>query len=448
MLSAESFLTASLRNAPQGQAITRILATSIRAVEPGAAVERFVHGSGSIVYVAGREYDLTNYRHVNLLGFGKAAVAMCSILARILEEHLHAGLAITKHATAIPDVPFTVLEGDHPIPGSVSLLAGQKMDEFLSALAPEDLLFCLVSGGGSALVTTPLEGISLNDIQVLTNYLLVSGARIDEINGLRRRLERFKGGGLVRAANGAAIISLILSDVPGNALEAIASGPTAPDPLTRNEALNILEKYELSKKIPASILTALRLSPETPKPGDPVFGKVQNVLVGSNLQAARAAIGQARKEGFNPYLLPMDLQGDVRQAALELVTFLRQAKKTRHPVAPPACVVVGGETTVKVRGNGLGGRNTELALASVTGLADIPGVMLISLATDGEDGTTDAAGAVVTSATYQRAAGMNLHPDDYLDRNDSYTFFASLNDLLMPGPTGTNVNDLVFLFVL
>jgi len=440
-------MTSSLREALQGQAIARILAASIRAVEPGAAIRRFVHRAGSFMDVAGREYDLSNYRYVNLLGFGKASLTMCSTLAGILGERLHAGLAIPKHAPALSSFPFTVLAGDHPIPGMRSLEAGQRVSEFVSSLGPEDLLTCLVSGGGSALVTTPLESISLNDIQVFTQLLLACGARIDEINGLRRRLEYFKGGGLVRAVNGASIISLILSDVVGNAFEAIASGPTAPDPITRQEALTILEKYRLSERIPTSILTALRHSPETPKPGDPIFGRVQNVLVGSNLLAAQAAIAQARKEGFHPHLLPMDLQGDVRRAASELVAFLRQVKITRNPVAPPACIVVGGETTVKVTGNGIGGRNTELALASVTGLADIPGVMLISLATDGEDGPTDAAGAAVTGTTYRRAAGMNLHPDAYLERNDSYTFFARLDDLLKPGPTGTNVNDLVFLFV-
>lgn len=441
-------MTSSLRNAPQGQAITRILAASIHAVEPGTALERFVHRSGSYLHVAGRKYDLSHFRHVNVLGFGKAALAMSSRLTVILGEHLHAGLAIIKHATATPDLPFTVLEGDHPIPGAASMRAGIRMSEFVSSLTPEDLLICLVSGGGSALVASPLNGISLYDLQVLTSLLLLSGARIDEMNSLRRRLERFKGGGLVRAANGATIVSLILSDVVGSALEVIASGPTAPDPLTRQEALAILEKYELLDRIPVSIMTALRESPETPKPGDIIFGKVQNVIVGSNQLAAQAAIAQARKEGFRTYLWPMDLQGDVRQAALDLVTFLRQVKITGHPVPSPACIVAGGETTVKVIGNGIGGRNSELALVSVTGLADMPAVMLVSLATDGEDGPTDAAGAVVTGATYQRAAGMNLHPDDYLARNDSYTFFSRLDDLLKPGPTGTNVNDLVFLFTL
>jgi glycerate 2-kinase len=448
MLSAESFLTASLRLAPEGESITRILAASIRAVEPGAAVERFVRRSGDILNVAGCEYHLADFRSVRLLGIGKASVAMSTRLAGILGDRLEAGLVITKHAPAAPDFSFTILEGGHPIPDARSLQAGQKTLEFISTLGPNDLLFCLISGGGSALVTTPLEGISLEDMQALTASLLACAARIDEINTLRRRLDQIKGGGLVRLSNGASIASLILSDVVGSPLEAIASGPTAPDPMKRTDALALVKKYGLGDKIPASILAALEQAPETPKPGDPIFEKVRNVIVGSGLLAAQAALTQAGAEGFHPYLLRIDLQGEARQAAFELATFLRQAKQTGDPVPRPACIVVGGETTVILQGKGKGGRNTELALAAVTELTDFPGAMLVTLATDGEDGSTDAAGAVVTDDTFRRATRLALQPDDFLYRNDSYSFFAALDDLLKPGPTGTNVNDLVFLFVL
>jgi glycerate 2-kinase len=447
MLSAESFLTSSLRSAAGGESIARILAASIRAVEPGAAVAHFVRRDGNVLTVSDRAYDLKSFRRMAILGIGKASVAMAEALAGILGPPLEIGLVITKHASAIPEFPFTILEGGHPIPDEHSLEAGKKTIEFVSSLGPGDLLFCLISGGGSALVSTPLEGLSLEDMQAFTSALLACGARIDEINSLRRRLERLKGGGLVRASNGATIVSLILSDVVGNPLEAIASGPTAPDPMTRSDALAVLEKYGLRGRVPASILAALEQAPETPKPDDPIFKSVQNVIVGSNLLAAEAALTQAGMEGFHPYLLGIDLQGEARQAAFELATFLRKAKKTGDPVPPPACIVAGGETTVTLRGKGKGGRNTELALAAVTELADVPDVMLVTLATDGEDGPTDTAGAVVTGETYRQAAGMSLHPDNFLCRNDSYTFFAELDDLLKPGPTGTNVNDLVFLFV-
>ena len=215
---------------------------------------------------------------------------------------------------------------------------------------------------------------------------------------------------------GATVISLILSDVVGNSLEAIASGPTAPDPSTFANSLTILAKYGLDPRVPTSVLHSLRTSPETPKPGDPLFAKVQNVIVGGNLQAAQAALTQADLEGFHPYLLSANLQGEARQAAFELATFLRQAHLAGDPVPAPACIVAGGETTVTLQGDGKGGRNTELALAAVSELADFPGVMLVTLATDGEDGPTDAAGAVVMGSTFRRAAELGLHPGHFLER--------------------------------
>jgi glycerate 2-kinase len=470
MLSAESFWTSSLRLASEGGRVTRILAAAIAAVEPGAAVKRFVQRDGEMLIISGRVYDLQSFRRVVLLGLGKASVAMSEALAETLGARLQSGLVITKHvpkserilkppasspegASAMsPDIQvrangIEIVAGGHPVPDEGSLEAGKKTIELVSSLGPNDLLFCLISGGGSALVTAPVDGVSLEDIQMSTSALLACGARIDEINTLRRRLDKIKGGGIAQMTKGATIVSLILSDVVGSPLEAIASGPTAPDPATRSEALSILAKYGLEESIPSSILYSLRTSPETPRLGDPIFEKVQNVIVGSNLQAAQAALTQAEAEGFHPYLLRTDLQGETRVSAVELATLLRQAWKTGDPAPRPACIVAGGETTVTLKGNGKGGRSTELALAAVSELAGFPGVMLITLATDGEDGPTDAAGAVVTGETFRRAAGLGLHPELFLERNDSYSFFSALNDLLKPGPTGTNVNDLVFLFV-
>ncbi|MEZ0397234.1 MAG: DUF4147 domain-containing protein [Anaerolineales bacterium] len=449
MIPAESFLTETLRLHPQGQAVARILAAAVNAVEPGAAVRRFALRTGQSLTVAGQSYDLASFRRVCLLALGKAAAPMAAALADLLGERLTAGLVVTKHAASGGRLAgLTVLEGDHPVPGPRSLEAGERILEFVSALGSGDLLFCLISGGGSALAAAPLPGVALADLQALTGALLACGARIDEINALRRRLDRLKGGGLVRLAGGATVIGLILSDVVGSPLEAIASGPTAPDPSRRAEALAVLSKYKLHKKIPASVLHSLRTSAETPKAGDPLFASVQNVIIGSNLTAAQAALKQAEAEGFHPYLLRTDLQGEARQAGFELATQLRQAWQTGDPVPPPACLVAGGETTVSLRGGGRGGRNTELALSAVTELAGFPGVLLVTLASDGEDGPTEAAGAVVTGETFRRAAALGLHPVEYLERNDSYSFFAALGDLLKPGPTGTNVNDLVFLFTL
>jgi glycerate 2-kinase len=451
MISGESFQANSLEVHPQGAAIQRILAAAVNSVEPGVAVRRVISREGGTLLVGGDNLDLTNYRNIYLLGIGKASPAMSITMADILGETLLAGLVVCKYAP-LDNIPtkfhtkLRSLEGGHPIPDEDSLRAGEEAVQFLSHLEPSDLLFCLISGGGSALVTEPVEGVTLADLQTLTAAMLACGATINEINSLRRRFDKLKGGGVARLANGAKIISLVLSDVVGNHLEAIASGPTAPDPVTRVEARAILRLYDLEGKLPNSILQSLDYLPETPKPGDALFENVQTILVGSNLVAAQGALRQAEEEGFHPYLLRTDLEGEARQAAFTLATYLRQAKKTGDPVPSPACIIAGGETTVTVTGTGKGGRNTELALAAVNELADFPGVMLVTLATDGEDGPTDAAGAVVTGDTYRRARELGMQAGEYLGRNDSYRFFEALGDLLKPGPTGTNVNDLTFLF--
>ena len=446
MIPAESFWTHSLRKLPEGRAITRILAAAIQAVEPGEAVRRYVHRQEDTLTIAGLSYDLSAFSRVHLLGIGKASLPMAEALAELVGHHLIDGLVVTKHSPMASQFPFPIIQGGHPVPDERSLLAGTKVIEFVSGLRPDDLLFCLISGGGSSLVTAPAEGVTLADMQLLTSELLSCGARIDEINLLRRHLDRVKGGGLTVFANHATIVSLILSDVVGNPLEAIASGPTAPDPMTKADARAVIAKYNLRGVIPASIKVVLDNSSETPKPDDLIFENVQNVLVGSNLLAAQAALRQATEESFHPYLMRTDLQGEARETAFELATFLRQASRTGNPIPCPACIVAGGETTVTLTGTGKGGRNTELALAAVNELADFPNVMLVSLATDGEDGPTDAAGAVVTGDTFRRATGLGLHGGEYLEQNDSYSFFASLDDLLKTGPTETNVNDLIFLF--
>ncbi|MCX7753975.1 MAG: DUF4147 domain-containing protein, partial [Anaerolineales bacterium] len=390
--------------------------------------------------------------------------------------------------------------GGHPIPDQNSLLAGQKARAFVSGLTECDLLICLISGGGSALMSAPRQGISLDELQQLTRSLLACGARIDEINILRRHLDELKGGGLARLAAPARVVSLILSDVVGNSLETIASGPTAPDPSTRADALMVLQKYGLTKSISPAILQTLQNAPETPKPGEPLFARVQNVIAGSNRLAAEAALEQAICEGFHAHFLGDDWQGEAREIARRLCAFLhfipfaRQSRGEGTPPlplgegrgegtpplplgegrgegAPPLplgegrgegalplplgegtgvranfCLIAGGETTVTLRGNGRGGRNQELALAAVRELSQFSGSLLITLATDGEDGPTDAAGAVVSPETFARGLELGLDPDLFLENNDSYTYFSALDDLIKIGPTGTNVNDLTFLF--
>jgi hydroxypyruvate reductase len=359
---------------------------------------------------------------------------------------LVAGLAVTKFASYAAPHPYAVIEGGHPVPDALSLHAGERVLEFVSSLREEDTLVCLISGGGSALVTAPY--VPLEDLQALTSLLLSSGAPIDEINTLRRQLDRIKGGGLVRATK-ARIISLILSDVIGNPLEAIASGPTAPDPTTKVDAIEILKKYNIEKEVPKSILAILFSVPSlifpTGDSGESIHRRVQNIIIGDNELAARAALEQAGKEGFQAEILTNELQGEARAVGRDLAHRLRLDSSTR---TRPFCRIAGGETTVTIQGDGKGGRNQELALAAVEELASLQDVLLIALATDGEDGPTHAAGAVVTGESAPRAKALGLDAADHLSRNDAYPFFEKLGDLLKTGPTGTNVNDLVLLCLL
>jgi hydroxypyruvate reductase len=436
---------------PRGEAVRRILATAINAVAPGEAVRRFVRREADRLYIGTpgstpRVYELDQTGRVLVFGLGKAAAAMTASLVELLADQNLRGLLVVKHPLAAIPQGFVQVVGGHPVPNAGSLLAGEKLKEFLENITASDLLICLISGGGSALISSPCPGVALEDLQALTALLLGCGARIDEINTLRRHLDSIKGGGLARLAAPARVISLILSDVVGSPLEAIASGPTVPDPSSRQAALAILEKYDLTARTPPAVLSALQTANETPKPGSKLFEPVQNVIVGDNLLAAQAALGQARQEGFNPFYLRGDLQGEARVAALELCQNLRSALRTGQPVARPFCILAGGETTVTLRGGGRGGRNQELALAAAVELADLPDCLLVSLATDGEDGPTDAAGAVVGPETLRMAAQAGLQTQTYLENNDAYTYFKRLGDLLKPGPTGTNVNDLIFLF--
>jgi hydroxypyruvate reductase len=428
--------------------VARILAAAINAVEPATAVHRAVQRDGNWLTIAGHPHDLRDYRRVAGISIGKAGWGMAAALGEILGDKLDTGLIVTKHAGTPPSPRWTVLEGGHPIPDEKSLLAGRRALDLASSLTRNDLLVCLISGGGSALVAVPVEGVSLDDLRALTASLLACGAPVGEINTLRRTLDQVKGGGLARAANGATIVSLILSDVVGNPLEAIASGPTVPNPTSAVEALAVLEKYQLQGRLPASITGHLRSAPASEPPGAIEAVHDSAYIIASSIHAAQAALGQAEAEGLRPYLLRTDLQGEAREAALELTNTLRWAALQDEPVARPACLVATGETTVTLRGDGRGGRNTELALAAAINLADFPGVMVVSLATDGEDGPTDAAGAVVSGETWGRARALGLDPSDYLNRNDSYSFFAALDDLIKPGPTGTNVNDLVLMIAL
>jgi glycerate 2-kinase len=446
------FQTHSLASIEEGAQVREILAAAIGAVDPAMAVHRNVKRSGDRLAIGEHTYPLSDYRRVLVAGAGKAGAPMAKAIEPIMRDHLDSGIVIVKGGYAGETSPrIKILEAGHPVPDRRGVEGTEQIVDLLKSTGEDDLVICLISGGGSALLTLPAEGIQLEQIQTLTSDLLASGADINEINTLRKHLDQVKGGKFARLAAPARVVSLILSDVVGDPLDVIASGPTVPDTSTFQDAIQVLSRYDLQDKAPLEIIEHLKRGlraeiAENPRPGDPIFKNVQNAIIGGNLLAAQAAVEKAGELGFNALLLTTYLQGEARQVGRTLAAVGRQLAATGHPLQRPACVVIGGETTVTIQGDGLGGRNQEMALGAVEDLAGLEKVCLVCLASDGGDGPTDAAGAIVTGETFSRAIDLGLNLEDYLARNDSYHFFKALDDLLVTGPTRTNVNDLAFLF--
>lgn len=434
------FSTKTMATHPQKEKVLEILSSAIQSVEPANAVRNFVQRDDDFLLVNHKTYDLSQYDRIYIIAIGKAARAMSEAVSLILGDRLTRAFVVPKQMFSSSDNRFEIIAGGHPVPNQNSILAGQMIETACQNFAANDLVFCLISGGGSALVTLPVQGLPLSDLQTLTSLLLASGARIDEINTLRRHLDGIKGGGLARMIAPASLVSLILSDVVNSPLETIASGPTAPDPSTLSDALRVLEKYQLLAKVPDSILNSLQNGVETLKQDDPIYDHVQNVLIADNFLAAKAAGEQAQNSGLKVVHLGNSWQGEARKVASELCNILKTYPE--HNL----CLIAGGETTVTISGQGSGGRNQELALAAVPELAGISDVLLVTLATDGEDGPTDAAGAIVSGSTAQQALDAGLSVTYCLKNNDSYHFFEQIGDLIKIGSTGTNVNDLTFLF--
>jgi hydroxypyruvate reductase len=428
---------------------------ALAAVEPGAAVRRQVQLEGSRLTIAGQTYDLAEFERIWVVGCGKAATAMAAALYGIVGDQLSGGVVVTKygHADSSLDTgPVSVVEAGHPLPDNAGVDGTRRLADLLAGTTERDLVLAVISGGGSALMTLPAEGLALEDVQATTELLLRSGATIVELNTLRKHLSQVKGGGLARLAAPAAVASLVLSDVVGDPLDTIASGPLSPDPTTFADAWRVLERYDLVERTPPAVRQRLQAGledriPETPKAGDSVFERVQNTIVASNRLAAEAAVEMAQARGLHALLLSTFVEGEAREVGRVAAGLARELATYDRPVPQPACLVWGGETTVTVRGEGKGGRNQELALAAARALAGLRGVLLVALGTDGTDGPTDAAGAVVTGETISRARELDLDAGKYLQDNNSYVFFDALDDLIRTGPTGTNVNDLLFLYV-
>lgn len=435
----------------QRERVLPILSAALEAVDPYAAVARALVRADNQLRIGDRTYDLGRIERVLVVGAGKAGAPMARAVEDVLGDRIAAGAVNVKRGHVEPTRVIQLQEAGHPIPDEAGVDGTRRIVELLRSAGPRDLVICLISGGGSALLQLPAEGISLADIQHVTDLLLRAGATINELNTVRKHLSQVTGGGLARLAQPAPLVALLLSDVVGNPLDVIASGPTVPDTSTFADAIAILERFDLWSQVPASVRQRLEAGrrgeiPETPKADDPLFATVQNLVVASNELAAQAAVAEAERRGFRALLLSTYVEGEAREVAKVYAALAREVAASGRPLPRPCCLVLGGETTVTVRGRGKGGRNQELALAAALKLDGLADVLLVALATDGNDGPTDAAGAVADGTTIARARALGLDPYAALAENDAYPFFDRLGDLLLTGPTNTNVNDLAFVF--
>ncbi len=429
-----------------------IFQAALDAVEPARAVRSCLALENGALHAGSERLPLPSDGRVWVIGMGKAAVGMALPLEERLGDRIAGGLVVTKTGHGRPLSRLQVAEAGHPVPDAAGLEAADRVALILSDAKEGDLVVCLVSGGGSALLPAPVAGVSLQDKQEVTRQLLASGATIGELNCVRKHLSRLKGGGMSRLAYPARILTLILSDVVGDPLDVVASGPTVADPTTFRDALAIVDRYGLRERAPRAVLAHLEagrdgLVPETPKPGAPELARTVNVLVGTNAIAVRAAADHARGLGYRTLVLSTTVIGETRPVAMMHAAVAREIAASGNPVRPPACVISGGETTVTLRGRGKGGRNQEFALAAALEIEGLEGALVLSAGTDGTDGPTDAAGAIVDGATVKRARAAGLDASRHLDENDAYPLFDALGDLVRTGPTGTNVMDLHIILV-
>ncbi len=427
-----------------------ILESVLDAADPYKAVHSHVSREGHFLNVDSHRYDLREIERVIVVGAGKASARMAVAIEEILSDFISDGLINVKYGHGEPLKKIRVWEAGHPVPDESGIEGTRRLLSLVEDAKQTDLVLCLISGGGSSLLPLPTSGIDFLSKQETTQALLRSGATIHEVNSVRKHISKVKGGRLAQAAAPAQVISLLLSDVIGDDLDVIASGPTVPDTSTFTTALDVLERYGLTGQIPQCVLSHLEAGargerPETPKPGDTVFENVANVIVANNARAIDAAADKAGSLGYKPLVLSSFIQGEAREVARVMAAIAREISMTGRPIARPACVIAGGETTVTLKGKGIGGRNQELALAASLDIEDIDNILILAAGTDGTDGPTDAAGAIASGKTLADAKELGLSARGYLNNNDSYHFFKAAGGLIVTGPTRTNVMDIILL---
>jgi glycerate 2-kinase len=427
----------------------QIWEAALDAANPATCINKTLRVHGNVLSIGDKK--LTIDGRLIVIGAGKAASRMAQVVEETLGDRITDGIVVTKYEHALPLRRIRQVEAGHPIPDAAGVGAVREMRGLLRGLKPEDIVLCLISGGGSALWPAPADGITLEQKQEVTSLLLRAGATILELNAVRKHLSALKGGQLAAWAAPARVATLIMSDVIGDPLDFIASGPTAPDTTSFPETLGIIQKYGVG--VPPAVTERLQAGaqgriPDTPKPGDPLFRNVENLIIANNRLLVDAAAARARALGFGIVILGTEVQGEARDVAGFFASIAREIASTGNPGKPPVCVLAAGETTVTVRGKGLGGRNQEMALAWAMSMASrqiaIP-CCFASVATDGSDGPTNAAGGVVDPSTAQRAVDLGLIPQQYLANNDAWNFLTATGDLIVTGPTQTNLMDLQIL---
>lgn len=430
----------------------KIYKAALDAADAYYATKSKLRRAGSILKVDGKEYDLRDFDNLYVVGAGKASAPMTKAVEDMLADKNIGGRIIVKYGYKDKLQRIIQVEAGHPFSDENGVLATRKIINLLEKSGENDLIICLLSGGASSLLSSPASGITLEDTKILMKLLFEVGADISEVNIIRKHISMVKGGRLARYAYPAKVVTLILSDVLGDDLEIIGSGPTVPDSSTYLDAINILKNYKIFEKIPDSIKNQLSKGLrgeafDAPKKGDKIYNKVQNVIVTSLKKAISKAEEEADFMNYKVYLLSDEISGDVNEVASEFLRIVRTDEFRKLPLKKPACIIAGGETTVKVRGEGKGGRNTELALIMARELSGLKNVEFLSCGTDGTDGITDAAGAICDGDTMEKAGEMGVDAQKFLENSDPYSFFEQVGGLVKTGPTRTNVNDIYILLI-